>query len=116
MKDQNQPSTLAAQPAYTDAADVCNYVNGQISAGGGRRQDVYNPSLGKVARQLVLSTPQDVDSAVAAARAAAPGWANTTPLRRARILNKFLRLMEEHVDELARCSPMPRGKWHAVSM
>jgi malonate-semialdehyde dehydrogenase (acetylating)/methylmalonate-semialdehyde dehydrogenase len=110
MKDQNQPSTLAAQPAYTDAADVCNYVNGQISAGGGRRQDVYNPSLGKVARQLVLSTPQDFDSAVAAARAAAPGWANTTPLRRARILNKFLRLMEEHVDELAAMITAEHGK------
>ncbi|TEA72286.1 CoA-acylating methylmalonate-semialdehyde dehydrogenase [Allopusillimonas ginsengisoli] len=112
MKDQNPADgTLAAQAPYTDTSDVGNYINGKVSVStDGRRQDVYNPSLGKVARQLVLSTAQDVDAAVASARAAAPGWANTTPLRRARVLNKFLRLMEDHVDELAAMITAEHGK------
>ena len=36
-----------------------------------------------------------------AARKAFPAWAATTPLRRARILNRFLRILEERIDELA---------------
>lgn len=104
-------SSLAAQKAYTDSADVGNFIDGKIVLGSsGRQQDIYNPSEGKVARQLVLSSVQDVETAVASARAAAPGWGNTTPLRRARILNKFLRLMEEHVDELAAMITAEHGK------
>jgi len=44
---------------------------------------------------------------------AAPGWAATTPLRRARILNRFLRILEERIDELADVIVAEHGKVHS---
>ncbi|MCP2937438.1 aldehyde dehydrogenase family protein, partial [Salmonella enterica subsp. enterica serovar Typhimurium] len=52
----------------------------------------------------------EVDKAVAAAQAAFPAWAGTSPLRRARILFKFLELMNQHRDELARLITAEHGK------
>ncbi|MBK3409894.1 aldehyde dehydrogenase family protein, partial [Methylobacterium ajmalii] len=46
----------------------------------------------------------------AAARAAFPAWAATPPLRRARILNKFLRILEDRIDELAAVITAEHGK------
>ena len=40
--------------------------------------------------------------AVAAAKAAFPAWAATPPIRRARLMNKFLNLLNEHKEDLAR--------------
>ncbi|NGM88035.1 CoA-acylating methylmalonate-semialdehyde dehydrogenase [Parapusillimonas sp. SGNA-6] len=113
MKDQAAASAVAQRtPApYTDTADVVNFVNGQrVPSRGDRKQDVFNPSRGAVARQVVLSTPEDVEAAVAAARAAFPAWADTPPVRRARILNRFLQLMNEHTDELAAMITAEHGK------
>jgi malonate-semialdehyde dehydrogenase (acetylating)/methylmalonate-semialdehyde dehydrogenase len=58
----------------------------------------------------VLASEADVKAAVAAASAAAPGWAATTPLRRARILNRFLHILEERIDELATVISAEHGK------
>lgn len=107
----NATSQLAAQPSYNDNADVVNYINGQLQGTqSGRKQDVYNPSTGKVSRQVVLSSADDVLAAVAAAKAAAPAWADTPPVRRARIMNKFLQLMNEHTNELAAMITAEHGK------
>ena len=104
-------SSLATQPAHTDSADVVNYINGKPQGtSSGRKQDVYNPSTGKVARQVVLSSIDDVNAAVASAKAAAPAWADTPPVRRARIMNKFLQLMNQHTDELAAMITAEHGK------
>ncbi|MBB5214221.1 CoA-acylating methylmalonate-semialdehyde dehydrogenase [Parapusillimonas granuli] len=109
MKDA--ASGLSAQPAYTDSGDVVNYIDGrQVPSTGARRQAVYNPSTGQVARHVALSTIEDVNAAVAAAKAAAPAWADTPPLRRARILNRFLALMNQHTDELAAMITAEHGK------
>src|SRR5690606_784861 len=81
-----------------------------VGTSSGRKQDVYNPSTGKVARQVILSTTADVDAAVAAAKAAFPAWADTPPVRRARIMNKFLQLMTAHTDELAAMITAEHGK------
>jgi malonate-semialdehyde dehydrogenase (acetylating)/methylmalonate-semialdehyde dehydrogenase len=109
MKDS--ASALSTQAAYVDGGDVVNYINGQPAhSGSQRKQAVYNPSTGQVTRHVVLSTVEDVKAAVAAAKAAAPAWADTPPLRRARILNRFLNLMNEHVDELAAMITAEHGK------
>ncbi|MGE4368673.1 MAG: CoA-acylating methylmalonate-semialdehyde dehydrogenase [Burkholderiaceae bacterium] len=106
-----QESPLAPRAAYTDAADVVNFINGDKHCGDStRKQAVYNPSTGQVARHVVLSTLNDVNAAVAAAKAAAPAWADTPPVRRARIMNRFLALMNEHTDELAAMITAEHGK------
>lgn len=102
---------LAAQAAYTSTEDVLNFINGQVVAGSSqRKQDIFNPSTGKVARQLVLSTSDDVATVVAAAKTAAEAWADTAPIRRARIMNQFLRLMNENIDVMAAMLTAEHGK------
>src|SRR5690606_7728390 len=112
MKDQNSSAgTLADQAPYTDNGDVVNFINGQIARSTSqRKQDVFNPSTGAVARQVVLSSVEDLNAAVAAAKAAAPAWADTPPIKRARIMNKFLGLMNEHTDALAAMITAEHGK------
>ena len=51
---------------------------------------------------LPLSTLAEINAAVAAAKKALPAWANTTPMKRARVMFKFKELLEKHADELAR--------------
>lgn len=98
-------------PAYTDASDVHHFINGNTTPGAStRRQDVYNPALGNAVRQVVLAEPQDIDSAVAGAKAAFNDWADTSPLRRARIMFKFLELMNQHRDALAAILTAEHGK------
>ena len=102
---------VSTPQAYTDRNDVVNFINGATVAGTSqRKQDVFNPSTGTVARQLVLSSTDDVAAAVAAAKAASQDWANTPPVRRARIMNKFLNLMNEHTDALAAMITAEHGK------
>jgi malonate-semialdehyde dehydrogenase (acetylating)/methylmalonate-semialdehyde dehydrogenase len=57
-----------------------------------------------------LASKADVGKAVAAAQAAFPAWANTSPLRRARILFKYLDLLNRHRDELAAIITAEHGK------
>jgi len=96
---------------FTDRSDVGHFINGQRTPGKSvRRQDVYNPALGSVARQVLLAEPGDVDAAVAGAKQAFAAWANTPPIRRARVLFKFLELMNQHRDTLAAIITAEHGK------
>ncbi|EYC49756.1 methylmalonate-semialdehyde dehydrogenase [Hylemonella gracilis str. Niagara R] len=92
-------------------APIGHYIAGQIRPGtSGRQQDVSNPATGAVTGQVALASSAEVDAAVAAAQAAFPAWADTPPLRRARILFKFLELLNQHRDELARLITAEHGK------
>ena len=84
---------------YTDSSEIAQFIAGQRTAGSGSRtQPVYNPATGAVARQVRLGNVQDVDSAVAAAAAAFPAWSETPPIRRARVMFKFLELLNRDKD------------------
>ena len=90
---------------------VEHFIDGAASAGSGtRRADVFEPSRGIVARQVVLGTGADVDAAVRVARRAFPGWAATPPLARARVMFRFRDLIEAHADELAAVVTSEHGK------
>ncbi len=102
---------LPATPAYTDSAEVAHFIAGQPVQGVGERtQAVFNPALGTEARRLRLAAKPDVDAAVAAAQAAFPAWAETPPIRRARVLLKFLELVNARKDELAAMITAEHGK------
>ncbi|WP_290786078.1 CoA-acylating methylmalonate-semialdehyde dehydrogenase [Halomonas sp.] len=93
------------------AASIPHYINGQMSTGqSGHSQDVFNPATGEVTGQVMLASQADVDTAVAAAQAAFPAWADTPPIRRARVMFKFLQLLNEHKDELAEAITKEHGK------
>ncbi len=102
---------MGATEAFTATTEVGHYIQGRRVAGtGGRRQAVYNPATGAVARQVALASSDDVNAAVASARAAQPAWGDTPPLRRARVLNKFLELLNQQRDTLAAMITAEHGK------
>jgi len=102
---------MGAPEAFTTSTDIGHYIGGRLYAGSsGRTQPVYNPATGAVARQLHLAGVAEVDAAVAAAKAAHPAWADTPPLRRARVLNAFLALLNQHRDTLAAMITAEHGK------
>ncbi|MCC9596838.1 MULTISPECIES: CoA-acylating methylmalonate-semialdehyde dehydrogenase [unclassified Rubrivivax] len=102
---------MGAPVAYTATADIGHWIAGQPTPGtGARSQPVYNPATGAVARRVRLAEPADVDAAVAAAVAAQPAWGNTPPIRRARVMNRFLALLNEHRDTLAAMITAEHGK------
>ncbi|RYF30276.1 MAG: aldehyde dehydrogenase family protein, partial [Comamonadaceae bacterium] len=76
----------------------------------GRTQDVTNPATGMVTGAAGLASADDVGAAVAAAQAAFPAWADTPPIRRARVMFKFLELLNLHKDELAHLITAEHGK------
>ncbi|GGP20277.1 CoA-acylating methylmalonate-semialdehyde dehydrogenase [Silvimonas iriomotensis] len=98
-------------------AAALHWIGGQQVQGTAERfGEVYNPSKGEVSGRVVLATVADVNAAVAAAKKAFPGWAATPPLRRARVLFKFLRLMEENLEALATLISQEHGKVHADAL
>src|SRR5450830_1772301 len=93
------------------SADVGHYIGGAATAGvSTRRQPVYNPATGEVARQVLLGSTADVSAAVAAAQAAFPAWSDMPPIRRGRVMFKFLELVNQHKDTLARMITLEHGK------
>ncbi len=98
-------------PAFTSSDPVLHFIHGERTEGSGSAfGNIFNPAKGKVARQLVLGTVADVESAVQSAKSAFPAWADTPPIRRARIINRFLDLMNEHSKELAAIITAEHGK------
>ena len=90
---------------------IQHFINGQISEGSaGDIQDVFNPATGQVTGRVSLASQSDVDTAVKAASAAFPAWADTPPIRRARVLFKFLELLNTHKDALAETITQEHGK------
>lgn len=93
------------------ASDIHHFIGGRnVVATSGRASDVFNPAAGKIAGRVHLASAQDVNAAVAAARAAFPAWAETAPLRRARILFKFKELLDRNHDALAAAITREHGK------
>ncbi|MDQ0515151.1 CoA-acylating methylmalonate-semialdehyde dehydrogenase [Kaistia geumhonensis] len=95
----------------TSTSTIDHFIGGGRSAGAsGATQPVFNPATGEAIRAVRLGGAAEVKAAVAAAKAAAPVWAGTTPLRRARILNRFLHIIEERIDTLAAVITEEHGK------
>ncbi|APF37247.1 CoA-acylating methylmalonate-semialdehyde dehydrogenase [Chelatococcus daeguensis] len=91
--------------------DIPHFIGGRRVAGrSGRTAAVFNPATGEETGVVALASTDEVREAVAAAKKALPEWAGTTPLRRARILNRFLRILEERTDELAAVITAEHGK------
>jgi malonate-semialdehyde dehydrogenase (acetylating)/methylmalonate-semialdehyde dehydrogenase len=101
---------MGAPEAFTASRDVGHFIGGRLLPAGARTQPVYNPATGAVARRVALGGTQEVSAAVAAAQAAFPAWADTPPIRRARVLFKFLELMNQHRDTLAAMITAEHGK------
>lgn len=96
MLNQEAIDTLASQPVPPRG----HLINGRMVEGQGRLE-VTSPIDGKVITTIAAGTAEDVDAAVAAARAAFPGWARSGPAFRRKVLLKLADLIEKHSLELA---------------
>lgn len=91
--------------------ELTHYVGGAHKVGTSQRfSDVFNPSTGEVQSKLPLASGQEVRDAITVAQAAQDEWGATNPQRRARILNKFVSLAYENMDELAALLTSEHGK------
>ncbi len=96
---------------------IPHFINGKrTTAGSTRTADVLNPSTGEVQAQVVLASVADVDAAVAGAVEAQKEWAAYNPQRRARVLMKFIELVNQNSDELAELLSLEHGKTVADSL
>ncbi|MDQ3059149.1 MAG: CoA-acylating methylmalonate-semialdehyde dehydrogenase [Pseudomonadota bacterium] len=90
---------------------IGHYLSGGVSLPvAGRSQAVFNPATGAVSGRVALAGSTEVDAAVACAQAAFPAWADTPPIRRARVMFRFLELLNQHKDALARLITAEHGK------
>ncbi|MDR5808664.1 CoA-acylating methylmalonate-semialdehyde dehydrogenase [Caballeronia sp. LZ019] len=97
--------------AFNDTADVVHYIHGErVNGSGARSQPIFNPATGERPRKLVLGEAADVEAAVASAKAAFPAWRDMPPIRRARVMQRFLELMNQNRDALAAIITAEHGK------
>ncbi len=88
-----------------------NYIGGEwVPSASEHLLDVHNPATGEVIARVPLSTTEEVNRAVAAAKAAFAEWRETPPIVRARAMFRLKALMEEHFEELARTVTIEHGK------
>jgi acyl-CoA reductase-like NAD-dependent aldehyde dehydrogenase len=84
-------------------------------ASDGATIEVTNPATGEVIGEVAAANAADVSEAVAAARAAAPGWAATSQFRRAGYVLELARAVSDHADELAAIETRDMGKPYTIS-
>jgi malonate-semialdehyde dehydrogenase (acetylating)/methylmalonate-semialdehyde dehydrogenase len=90
---------------------VDHFIGGKVVAGSsGRFADVYQPMTGDVIAQVALASKSDLRGAVENAKAAQPAWAATNPQRRARVMMRFLELINRDMDALADLLAREHGK------
>ncbi len=91
--------------------EIGHFIGGRIVAGtSGRFADVFNPSTGAVQARVALASKAELRAAVENARAAQRGWGATNPQRRARVLMKFLELVQRDYTALAELLASEHGK------
>ena len=100
----NVRASDAASPSQS-VKELAHFIGGKPVAGrdrnsGGRFGDVFNPTTGELSARVPLASKAETEQAIEIARAAFPGWAETSPLARARVLFRFKELVERHMDEL----------------
>ncbi|WP_031153076.1 CoA-acylating methylmalonate-semialdehyde dehydrogenase [Streptomyces xanthophaeus] len=91
--------------------ELTHFIGGKHTTGtSGLFADVYDPNTGSVQARVPLAGRADTEAAVANAEEAQAGWAQWNPQRRARVLLRFLQLVENERDSLARMLSAEHGK------
>ena len=98
-------------PKMAAPKTLTHFIGGKHVAGTSKRQsDVFWPMTGEVAARVPLATKADVAAAIANAKAAQPAWGATNPQRRARVMMKFVELINRDMDKLADVLAREHGK------
>ncbi len=96
--------------------EIGHFIGGkQLQGTSGRHGDVFDPNTGEVQAKVAFAKRSEVEHAIAVAETAQPAWAAVNPQRRARVLMKFLDLVQKEFDTLARLLSSEHGKTFADS-
>ena len=98
------------KPAEIKLDTVPVWIGGKPVVPSGRMGDVYNPATGQVTKRVPYCDAAAIDAAVKAAAVAFPEWRDASILRRARVLQRFLVLLQNHQKELAALITQEHGK------
>ena len=91
--------------------EIGHFIGGKRVAGkSGRFADVFAPHTGETQAKVALASAAELAKAVENAKAAQPGWAATNPQRRARVLFKFLELVQKEMRSLSELLSSEHGK------
>ena len=94
------------------------FINGKwVDAASGRTFPTYNPATGEVLANVAEGDKEDINRAVAAARAAfdTGPWSKITPSQRGKLIWKLADLIEAHAEEFAQLESLDNGKPLAVA-
>jgi malonate-semialdehyde dehydrogenase (acetylating)/methylmalonate-semialdehyde dehydrogenase len=98
-------------PATTTLPRVPHWIDGAaVTRSSERSGDVFDPSTGRVTKQVAFASASDVDDAVAAARRAFVSWQQTSLAKRTAVLFAFRELIHRRADELAALITAEHGK------
>ena len=91
--------------------EIGHFIGGKHVVGtSGRTSDVFNPATGEVEAKVALASADELNAAIENAKAAQPAWAATNPQRRARVMMKFVDLLNRDMDKLAEALSREHGK------
>jgi malonate-semialdehyde dehydrogenase (acetylating) / methylmalonate-semialdehyde dehydrogenase len=91
--------------------EIGHFIGGKtVKGGSGRSGDVFDPNTGEVQAKVALAKHSEVEHGIANAQAAQPAWAATNPQRRARVMFKFLELVQKEFEPLAKLLSSEHGK------
>ncbi|OIV35457.1 gamma-aminobutyraldehyde dehydrogenase [Mangrovactinospora gilvigrisea] len=106
MTDSAAPDTSAVYGRHRGG----QWINGAPAAGRGGAAAVTDPATGAVLAGIALASPADVDAAVAAAKAAFPGWSAAAPVERAEAVARLAAELGARAEELALVESEQAGK------
>ncbi|GAA0419041.1 CoA-acylating methylmalonate-semialdehyde dehydrogenase [Streptomyces luteireticuli] len=91
--------------------ELTHFIGGVRTPGtSGLHAEVYDPNTGSVQAHVPLASYEETAAAITNAAAAQPAWGDWNPQRRARVLLRFLQLVEDERDSLARLLSAEHGK------
>src|SRR5277367_1691084 len=91
--------------------EIGHFIGGKaVKGASGRFGDVFNPNTGEVQAKVALAAKSEVEQAIASAKQAQKKWAAFNPQRRARVMMKFLELIQRDYQALAELLASEHGK------
>ncbi len=90
---------------------ITHWIDGRLWDGTAQRHgDVYDPATGEITKTVDFATGEDMDAAVAAAKAASETWGRSTLTKRMEVLFKFRELLNANKEEIAAIITGEHGK------
>jgi malonate-semialdehyde dehydrogenase (acetylating)/methylmalonate-semialdehyde dehydrogenase len=99
------------QGARAMTREITHFIGGQAVPGRSHRfADVFDPNTGEVQARVPLASQEEVAAAIADSARAQPGWAAQNPQKRARVMMRFVDLLNRDMDRLAHLLSSEHGK------